>query len=342
MGSAGACAGCAAGSPCRSRRPRSELSSTNRRTSHNPRPRAHTGMRMLGSERRSSMNSTSPVDSSSARQPWPQPAQPSSLSVASALDPRKPRRHRPLHGIRPPSNQRALHHVLLARRTREACQRKDRRHQAQHDRRSPKRLNGMPNEMAQWVHPSVIGALVTLLGHAGATAFACWRAPPTAASRSRTSWWTPAGVPRTSHAAKDVEFENHQLPRQRQNLRTLHGPRRRPHVRGLRPQSGLSRHRRLHLARQAQGAPHRRRHAVDEAASASPLHHLQRPPGPDEPDIVPVSYRAPMHSGSRTPPKSAPQPVAQSTDPGFRVPRIVADLVASLPSTSLSSTASTP
>ena len=51
----------------------------------------------------------------------------------------------------------------------------------------------------------------------------------------------------------------------------------------------------------------------------------------DEPGVVPMGYRGPMHSGSRVPPKSAPQPVAESTDPGFRVPRITADLVAARP-----------
>ena len=53
----------------------------------------------------------------------------------------------------------------------------------------------------------------------------------------------------------------------------------------------------------------------------------------DEPSIVPVGYRGPMHSGSRTPPKSAPQPVDgnRSKDPGYRVPRITADLVAARP-----------
>lgn len=51
----------------------------------------------------------------------------------------------------------------------------------------------------------------------------------------------------------------------------------------------------------------------------------------DEPSIVPLGYREPMHSGSRVPPKSAPQPVAESKDPGFRVPRITADLVAARP-----------
>jgi hypothetical protein len=54
----------------------------------------------------------------------------------------------------------------------------------------------------------------------------------------------------------------------------------------------------------------------------------------DEPSIVPVGFRGAMHVGSRVPPKSAPQPVDlvhPSTDPGFRVPRITADLVAARP-----------
>jgi len=51
----------------------------------------------------------------------------------------------------------------------------------------------------------------------------------------------------------------------------------------------------------------------------------------DEPSIVPVGHRGPIHSGSRVPPKSAPQPVAESQDPGFRVPRTTADLVAARP-----------
>jgi hypothetical protein len=44
----------------------------------------------------------------------------------------------------------------------------------------------------------------------------------------------------------------------------------------------------------------------------------------DEPG---VGYREPMPSGSRVPPKSAPQPSAESRDSGFRVPRITADPV---------------
>jgi hypothetical protein len=53
----------------------------------------------------------------------------------------------------------------------------------------------------------------------------------------------------------------------------------------------------------------------------------------DEPSIVPVGFRGPIHSGSRVPPKSAPPLVdkTNSKDPGYRVPRTTADLVAARP-----------
>jgi uncharacterized protein (DUF362 family) len=53
----------------------------------------------------------------------------------------------------------------------------------------------------------------------------------------------------------------------------------------------------------------------------------------DEPGRFPYGGRGPFHSGDRLPPKSAPQPVHPngSKDPGYRVPRVVADLVAARP-----------
>ena len=53
----------------------------------------------------------------------------------------------------------------------------------------------------------------------------------------------------------------------------------------------------------------------------------------DEPSLVPVGGREPLHSGSRVPPKSAPPPVNLNApkDAGYRVPRITADLVAARP-----------
>jgi len=53
----------------------------------------------------------------------------------------------------------------------------------------------------------------------------------------------------------------------------------------------------------------------------------------DEPGLVPVGGRGPFHSGNRPPSKSAPPPLDSqgSKDPGYRVPRVVADLVAARP-----------
>ena len=53
----------------------------------------------------------------------------------------------------------------------------------------------------------------------------------------------------------------------------------------------------------------------------------------DEPGRVPAGGRGPFHFGNRLPPQSAPPQVDRSglTDGGYRVPRVVADLVAARP-----------
>ena len=53
----------------------------------------------------------------------------------------------------------------------------------------------------------------------------------------------------------------------------------------------------------------------------------------DEPGLVPKLGRTPFHAGNRRPPKSAPPPVEliSSRGGGYRVPRVVADLVHSRP-----------
>jgi uncharacterized protein (DUF362 family) len=53
----------------------------------------------------------------------------------------------------------------------------------------------------------------------------------------------------------------------------------------------------------------------------------------DEPGLVPAGGRDPFHSGNRLPPQSAPPQVDRSgvLEGGYRLPRVVADLVASRP-----------
>jgi uncharacterized protein (DUF362 family) len=53
----------------------------------------------------------------------------------------------------------------------------------------------------------------------------------------------------------------------------------------------------------------------------------------DEPSLLPMGGRGPFHAGSREPSKSAPQMINPNgpKDGGYRVPRVVADLVAARP-----------
>jgi uncharacterized protein (DUF362 family) len=53
----------------------------------------------------------------------------------------------------------------------------------------------------------------------------------------------------------------------------------------------------------------------------------------DEPGLVPKGGRGMFHHGNRQPPKSAPQEIdsTHSTDEGYRLPRVIADVVAARP-----------
>lgn len=195
------------------------------------------------------------------------------------------------------------------------------------------KLNSMPNQMTHWVHPQVIGALVYLLGKAGAQRIRLLESAPVGTKPLEefmlSAGWQPKDF---ASAAPRVEFENTNFLGSGKT-----------YARFMVPGGGLmyAGYDLNHSYRDcdvfvslAKLKEHRTAGvtlSMKNCFGITPCTIYSDHPGPDEPDIVPVSYRAPMHSGSRTPPKSAPQPVAQSTDPGFRVPRIVADLVASRP-----------
>ena len=195
------------------------------------------------------------------------------------------------------------------------------------------KMGSVPLEKAQWVNPQVIGALVTLLGNAGARRVRLLESAPIGVKPLQDfmidAGWRPQDF---AAAAKSVEFENTNFLGSGKS-----------YARFMVPGGGLmyAGYDLNHSYRDtdvfislAKLKEHRTAGvtlSMKNCFGITPCTIYSDHPGPDEPDIVPVSYRAPMHSGSRTPPKSAPQPVAQSTDPGFRVPRIVADLVASRP-----------
>jgi uncharacterized protein (DUF362 family) len=195
------------------------------------------------------------------------------------------------------------------------------------------KLGKLSNQSTHWVHPQVIGSLVSLLGWAGARRIRLLESAP-AGTKPLEEFMIAAGwkPQEFAGAAKSVEFENTNFLG---NAKT--------YARFMVPGGGLmyAGYDLNHSYRDcdvfvslAKLKEHRTAGvtlAMKNCFGITPCTIYSDEAPEDEPAIIPAGYRGPMHSGSRTPPKSAPQPVAQSTDPGFRVPRITADLVASRP-----------
>jgi uncharacterized protein (DUF362 family) len=195
------------------------------------------------------------------------------------------------------------------------------------------KLNAMPNQMTHWVHPQVIGSLVSLLGKAGATRIRLLESAPFGTKPLEefmiSAGWQPKDF---AGAATRVEFEDTNFLGSGKT-----------YARFMVPGGGLmyagydlnhSYHDTDVFVSLAKLKEHRTAGvtlSMKNCFGITPCTIYSDEAPHDEPAIVPVGYRGPMHSGSRVPPRSAPQPVAESKDPGFRVPRITADLVASRP-----------
>ena len=195
------------------------------------------------------------------------------------------------------------------------------------------KLNSMPNQITHWVHPQVIGSLVSLLGNAGATRIRLLESAPIGTKTLEefmiSAGWQPQDF---AGAAKRVEFENTNFLGSGKT-----------YARFMVPGGGLmyAGYDLNHSYRDtdvfislAKLKEHRTAGvtlSMKNCFGITPCTIYSDDAPVDEPSIVPAGFRGPMHSGSRVPPKSAPQPVAESKDPGFRVPRVTADLVAARP-----------
>ncbi len=197
------------------------------------------------------------------------------------------------------------------------------------------KLNDMPTEMTHWVHPQVIGALVSLLGQAGATRVRLLESAPWGTKPLEefmlAAGWQPKDF---AGAATRVEFENTNFLGSGKS-----------YARFMVPGGGLmyAGYDLNHSYRDtdvfvslAKLKEHRTAGVTLSMKNCfgitpSTIYSDQAPE--DEPSIVPVGFRGPMHTGSRVPPKSAPPLVdkTNSKDPGYRVPRVTADLVAARP-----------
>ena len=195
------------------------------------------------------------------------------------------------------------------------------------------KLGAMSNQSTHWVHPQVIGSLVALLCKAGATRIRLLESAPVGTKPLEefmiSAGWQPKDF---ASAASRVEFENTNFLGSGKT-----------YARFMVPGGGLmyAGYDLNHSYRDtdvfvslAKLKEHRTAGvtlSMKNCFGITPCTIYSQEAPEDEPSIVPVGFRAPMHLGSRVPPKSAPQPVAESKDPGFRVPRITADLVAARP-----------
>ena len=196
-------------------------------------------------------------------------------------------------------------------------------------------LNGMPTEMTHWVHPRVIGALISLLGKAGAQRIRLLESAPFG-TKPLEEFMLAANWPVKdfSAAASRVEFENTNFLGSGKE-----------YARFMVPGGGLmyKGYDLNHSYRDvdvfvslAKLKEHRTAGVtltMKNCFGNTPCTIYSHQAPEDEPSIVPVGFREPMHAGSRVPPKSAPQlaDFTNSKDPGYRVPRITADLVAARP-----------
>jgi uncharacterized protein (DUF362 family) len=195
------------------------------------------------------------------------------------------------------------------------------------------KLNNMPNQMTHWVHPQVIGSLISLLGSAGAQRIRLLESSPNSGKPLEefmlSAGWQPKDF---ASAAAHVEFENTNFLGSGKT-----------YARFMVPGGGLMyagydlNHSYLDADVFVSLAKLKEHRTVGVTLSMknwfgiTPCTIYSRQAPEDEPSIMPLGFREPMHSGSRVPPRSAPQPVAESRDPGFRVPRVTADLVAARP-----------
>ncbi|MFP5204476.1 MAG: DUF362 domain-containing protein [Acidobacteriota bacterium] len=195
-------------------------------------------------------------------------------------------------------------------------------------------LNGMPVEVTHWVHPEVIGATVALLGKAGAWRIRLLESVPGSMTSLQefmaSAGWKPQDF---VSAARNVEFED-----------TNYLGNGTSYARMMVPYGGLmySGFDLNHSYRDcdvfvslAKLKEHRTAGvtlSMKNCFGLTPATIYAQEAPEDEPNRMPVGYRMAMHLGSRKPPQSAPPAVNLTNhDPGYRVPRIVVDLVSSRP-----------
>jgi uncharacterized protein (DUF362 family) len=202
-------------------------------------------------------------------------------------------------------------------------------------------LNNMPLELAQWVHPQVIGSLITLLDQAGAKRIrllesAQWRhGTDPLQDFMAAAGWKPANFVSAATNAK-VEFENTNFLGSGKT-----------YARMMVPGGGLMytgydlNHSYkdcdvyVSLAKLKEHRTAGVTLSMKNSFGITPATIYGIDAGVDEPSLAAATDRGSVHDGTRAPSKSAPPPVLGVTkwsrDAGYRMPRVVAELAAARP-----------
>jgi len=197
------------------------------------------------------------------------------------------------------------------------------------------RLGYVPAGVTHWVHPEVVGATVHLLGKAGAHRIRLLESPMSTAEPLEEFMLQANWEPRDFlGAAPRVEFEN-----------TNCLGRAKEYSRFWVPGGGLMfkgydlNHSYadcdvfVSLAKLKEHVTAGVTLSMKNCFGITPCTIYGDNSPVDEPSLTPHGGRGPFHFGTRLPSKSAPPPAegSNSKDPGYRVPRVVADLVAARP-----------
>jgi uncharacterized protein (DUF362 family) len=197
------------------------------------------------------------------------------------------------------------------------------------------RLQYLPPEMTHWVHPQVIWATVHLIAKAGAQRIRLLESPWSTAEPLEefliAAGWQPKDL---QNAATRVEFENTNFLGSGKTYVTFMVPGGGLMYKGY----DLNHSYRdcdvfVSLAKLKEHSTTGITLSMKNCFGITPCTIYGSSVPEDEPGLIPSGGRFPFHQGTRLPPKSAP-PLVNVNAPksgGYRVPRVVADLVAARP-----------
>jgi uncharacterized protein (DUF362 family) len=197
------------------------------------------------------------------------------------------------------------------------------------------RLRHLPPQLTNWVHPEVVGATVHLLGRAGARRIRLLESPmftaePLEQFMLRANW-EPKEFAR---AAAQVEFENTNYLGMGKKYSRLQVP-----GGGLLFKAYDVNHSYedcdvfVSLAKLKEHASAGVTLSMKNSFGLPPCTIYGDGAGKDEPSPLPRGVRGVLHFGRRQPSKSSPSEIDPHSprDSGYRVPRVVVDLVAARP-----------